>query len=210
MGCIGKKLRRNCSDLMEHFTPFPRSFWDLSHKAASVASMSDLKATKAVLLTSGLIDTRDSAAGHFSNKLCSSSSAIASGRSWRMTVFRLLFKMGLICILSLSTMTCSERSAASKRVAMSTICPISSNCWWPARIGIGICICESMFIWMKQSSCRLSRDSRNSNFSRTFSMDSSRSSVVSAIGLTGRSSLPRLSALLAGGERKSSIQQVFG
>ena len=183
---------------------------------------------------------------------------------------------------------------------MSTICPISSNCWWPgkigckvhpktnrathshtnvtvhsdvarpglrmfkpfvnkpslspARIGIGICICESMFIWMKQScslqlgadlscsflsdrlenllrrashfpvrafklhtsstahkwsdgnasSCRLSRESRNSNldsahasklcgnllkrnrlrscqsvwgscFSRTFSMDSSRS-----------------------------------
>ena len=149
MGCIGKKLRRNCSDLrtgdmtahcrcrryfcfrdpglMEHFTPFPRSFWDLrkasalcldstqhvmhatlqpepqscircihvgfegdeslerlSCKAHAVlyiirSSLFSQPEHWTVLLTSGLIDTRDSAAGHFSNKLCSS--------SWRVDCF---------------------------------------------------------------------------------------------------------------------------
>mmetsp|Transcript_28998 Transcript_28998/g.68308 ORF Transcript_28998/g.68308 Transcript_28998/m.68308 type:complete len:357 (+) Transcript_28998:105-1175(+) len=99
----GKKLRRKCSDLMAAFSGFPLKDCERSQRTTSWAPSSTLNFTNQVLFTSGFTLTTFSAYGPDVRSCMISSSVVPSGRSRRMTTFRLDLSTGRTMVLWSST-----------------------------------------------------------------------------------------------------------
>mmetsp|Transcript_39421 Transcript_39421/g.102766 ORF Transcript_39421/g.102766 Transcript_39421/m.102766 type:complete len:235 (-) Transcript_39421:5-709(-) len=190
-GCEGtKKLDWSRSDLMEHFTPSPRSVCDRSHRAARCASSSVPKATNAVRFTSGFTDTRPAPSGDPSKRCRSSSSDTPSGRSWRISVFLLGLRFGRTSNLSASRITLPHLPAASSRHATPTLLPSAAMRGWPGRTHREISICGLMCCWMKASLMSVSLVKSSSSLSSTASTRSDSSACGAGGGCSCAPSMP--------------------